>query len=225
MVKQASHSDPKRYTKPELRDKIKAEVTAGDKGGKPGQWSARKAQLVAHEYEQAGGDYKQERGEEQKSLQQWGEEDWHTADGQKAQREGGTARYLPDEAWKELSPEQKAATNRKKQRGSREGKQFVANTPEASAARKRVAARKESTSGKNAAKGAVANTSASEKAAAKKAPADKTAAKKTVARKTATKKGSARKAPAKKVAAKTAAKTAGKKAPTKESSLKKTSGR
>ena len=34
------------YTKPELREKIKAEVVAGDKGGRPGQWSARKAQLV-----------------------------------------------------------------------------------------------------------------------------------------------------------------------------------
>jgi hypothetical protein len=45
------------YTDPELRERLKAEITAGDRGGKPGQWSARKAQLLATEYEKAGGDY------------------------------------------------------------------------------------------------------------------------------------------------------------------------
>ena len=45
------------YTKPELRERIKNRVMAGSKGGKPGQWSARKAQLVALEYKKAGGGY------------------------------------------------------------------------------------------------------------------------------------------------------------------------
>jgi len=35
------------YTNPELRNRIKNRIMAGSKGGKPGQWSARKAQLVA----------------------------------------------------------------------------------------------------------------------------------------------------------------------------------
>lgn len=43
------------YTKPKLRKKIFQEVLCGSKGGKPGQWSARKSQLARLLYEQAGG--------------------------------------------------------------------------------------------------------------------------------------------------------------------------
>ena len=32
------------YTKPQLRERIKSQVMSSGKGGKPGQWSARKAQ-------------------------------------------------------------------------------------------------------------------------------------------------------------------------------------
>lgn len=46
------------YTKPTLRKKLFERIKAGDKGGKPGQWSARKAQLLAREYKDAGGGYK-----------------------------------------------------------------------------------------------------------------------------------------------------------------------
>jgi hypothetical protein len=66
------------YTKPELRERIKDRVMAGSKGGKPGQWSARKAQLVAQEYEKAGGGYEGGKNEGQKSLEKWGEEKWGT---------------------------------------------------------------------------------------------------------------------------------------------------
>ena len=45
------------YTKPELRERIKNKVMASTKGGKAGQWSARKAQIVAQEYKKAGGGY------------------------------------------------------------------------------------------------------------------------------------------------------------------------
>ena len=127
------------YTKPELREKIKAEVMAGDKGGRPGQWSARKAQLVAHEYVAEGGGYKHERNEAQEHLKEWGDEKWHTADGKPAIQGETTHRYLPDEAWKELSPAEKKATDEKKVRGSRKGKQFVANTEKAKDARKHTA--------------------------------------------------------------------------------------
>ena len=46
------------YTKPQLRESIKKRITAGSKGGKPGQWSARKAQLLAKSYKAKGGGYK-----------------------------------------------------------------------------------------------------------------------------------------------------------------------
>ena len=74
----------------------------------------------------------------QKSLEQWGKQKWRTSDGKKAQRKGGTTRYLPDAAWKKLTPAQRAATNRKKKAGSKAGKQFVANTPAAKKAGKQA---------------------------------------------------------------------------------------
>ena len=46
------------YTKPELRRRLFNKIKAGSRGGKPGQWSARKAQLLALEYKKAGGGYK-----------------------------------------------------------------------------------------------------------------------------------------------------------------------
>ena len=46
------------YTKPELRKRIFNRIKAGSKGGKPGQWSARKAQMTALAYKRAGGGYR-----------------------------------------------------------------------------------------------------------------------------------------------------------------------
>lgn len=46
------------YTKPTMRKKIFEQVKAGDKGGKPGQWSARKAQMLASQYKAKGGGYR-----------------------------------------------------------------------------------------------------------------------------------------------------------------------
>ena len=47
------------YTKPELRKKIVSQVkAAATYGTGAGQWSARKAQLVAKKYKAAGGGYK-----------------------------------------------------------------------------------------------------------------------------------------------------------------------
>jgi hypothetical protein len=46
------------YTQPTLRKKLFSRIKAGDKGGRPGQWSARKAQLLATSYRKAGGGYK-----------------------------------------------------------------------------------------------------------------------------------------------------------------------
>ena len=46
------------YTKPGMRKRLFEKIKAGSKGGKPGQWSARKAQLLAKEYKAKGGGYK-----------------------------------------------------------------------------------------------------------------------------------------------------------------------
>lgn len=116
------------YTKPELRERLKRQIMAGGKGGKPGQWSARKAQLLAIEYRKAGGGYRGGLRKTQRSLKSWTRQKWTTSDGKPAIRKGGTRRYLPAQAWRRLTPAQRAATNRKKIQGSRSGNQFVANT-------------------------------------------------------------------------------------------------
>jgi hypothetical protein len=46
------------YTKPGMRKAIFEKIKAGGKGGDPGEWSARKAQMVAKEYKAKGGGYK-----------------------------------------------------------------------------------------------------------------------------------------------------------------------
>ena len=46
------------YTKPTMRKALFSRIKAGSKGGKPGQWSARKAQMLAKQYKSAGGGYK-----------------------------------------------------------------------------------------------------------------------------------------------------------------------
>ena len=66
--------DDSKYTKPGLRERIKKRITAGSKGGKPGQWSAIMAQMVAQAYKNAGGGYKGGKGKKQKDLKRWGKE-------------------------------------------------------------------------------------------------------------------------------------------------------
>lgn len=58
----------------------------------------------------------------QQSLKDWTAQMWRTSDGSPSE---GKKRYLPDAAWKALSPGEKAATNRAKAQGNRSGKQFV----------------------------------------------------------------------------------------------------
>ena len=61
----------------------------------------------------------------QKSLKKWTKQEWTTSDGSKSD---GKKRYLPKKAWDELSPAEKAATNRAKSKGDggKTGKQHVA---------------------------------------------------------------------------------------------------
>ena len=58
----------------------------------------------------------------QKSLKKWGKQKWRTSDGKPSK---GKKRYLPDAAWKALSPAEKRATNKAKAAGNKKGKQFV----------------------------------------------------------------------------------------------------
>ena len=46
------------YTKPGMRKSLFESIKAGGKGGAPGQWSARKAQMLALQYKKKGGGYK-----------------------------------------------------------------------------------------------------------------------------------------------------------------------
>ena len=115
------------YTNPELRNRIKNRIMAGSKGGKPGQWSARKAQLVAQAYKKAGGGYSGSKTSKQQSLSKWTKEDWGTKSG-KPSTQGKSAtgeRYLPKKARQALSAKEYAATTKAKREGTRKGKQFV----------------------------------------------------------------------------------------------------
>jgi len=127
-----------KYTRPDLRRRLKEEIKASDRGGKPGQWSARKSQMLVQEYEKQGGGYKKSRkDEDSRSLERWTDENWQTREGKaQAREDGATRRYLPEKAWEQLSEEEKARTDRKKQAASRKDRQFVSNTEAAKKARR-----------------------------------------------------------------------------------------
>ena len=86
-----------------------------------GKHSARAMQLAVKLYKKAGGGYKGAK-KASNSLSKWSKQKWRTSDGSKSE---GKKRYLPDAAWKALSPSEKAATNRAKAAGNKKGKQFV----------------------------------------------------------------------------------------------------
>jgi hypothetical protein len=114
------------YTKPALRERLKKKIMAGTKGGKAGQWSARKAQLLAQEYKAAGGGYSGGKTKAQKSLKKWTKEEWGTKSG-KPSVQGKKAtgeRYLPKKARKALSSEEYKRTSEKKRKDMKAGKQF-----------------------------------------------------------------------------------------------------
>jgi hypothetical protein len=46
------------YTKPTMRKSLFNSIKAGGKGGAPGQWSARKSQMLAKQYKERGGGYR-----------------------------------------------------------------------------------------------------------------------------------------------------------------------
>jgi hypothetical protein len=104
-------------TNPKLWEAAKRE--AKEKMG--GKHSARAMQLAVAIYKKKGGKYSGKKSAGN-SLARWTKQKWRTSDGSKSE---GRKRYLPDKAWDALSPAEKAATNRAKARGNKEGKQFV----------------------------------------------------------------------------------------------------
>ena len=107
--------------------RIVASVKASDKGGKPGQWSARKAQLATQRYKKSGGSYSGPKTKAQQSLSKWTQEDWGTKSG-KPSTQGSKAtgeRYLPKKARQALTSSEYAATTKAKREGTKAGKQFV----------------------------------------------------------------------------------------------------
>ena len=57
-AKKSKVNEAGNYTKPGMRKQLFNRIKAGGKGGNPGQWSARKAQLLAKEYKAKGGGYR-----------------------------------------------------------------------------------------------------------------------------------------------------------------------
>ncbi len=107
-------------TDPKLWDTVKGEVTDGDKGGKPGQWSARKAQLASAEYKKRGGGYDGGKTADN-HLSQWTKEDWGTKSGEESGKTG--ERYLPKQAREALDPAEYKRTTAKKRADSAKGRQ------------------------------------------------------------------------------------------------------
>jgi len=117
MASSAERSDPA------LWEKVKHEVTAGDKGGNAGEWSARKAQLAVQRYKAEGGGYKGRKSADN-HLAQWTREEWGTKSGEASKATG--ERYLPQHARDALTDKEYARSTTKKRADTAKGKQFSA---------------------------------------------------------------------------------------------------
>lgn len=113
-------------SKPGLWKQVVAEVKAGSKGGNPGQWSARKAQLAVQKYKSKGGGYRGAKSSSN-SLTKWGKEEWGTKSGKPSTvgKEATGERYLPKKARQALSAREYYATSQAKREGTKRGEQFV----------------------------------------------------------------------------------------------------
>ena len=106
---------------PQLWDRVKRKVTREDKGGRPGQWSARKAQRAVQEYKGRGGRYKGDK-QPDNHLAQWTREDWGTRSGKTSRRTG--ERYLPKRVRDSLSENEYKRTTARKRADTAKGRQF-----------------------------------------------------------------------------------------------------
>lgn len=124
-------------TDPKLWELVKRKVTHSDKGGKTGQWSARKAQMATAAYKKEGGGYRGGKSEDN-HLAQWTEEEWGTKSGRESGETG--ERYLPKEARDRLSDDEYARSTRKKRADTAKGRQHSRQPDDV--ARKSASARK-----------------------------------------------------------------------------------
>tara|TARA_A100001515_G_C4545536_1_gene201681 strand:+ start:305 stop:742 length:438 start_codon:yes stop_codon:yes gene_type:complete len=108
---------------PALWSRIKSAVKAGSKGGRAGQWSARKAQLAVQRYKKSGGGYKGKKTGKT-GLSRWTKQKWGTKSGKPSRKTG--ERYLPKKARQALSPQEYGASTRAKRKATKQGKQFSA---------------------------------------------------------------------------------------------------
>ena len=119
MTKTAIKRDPAKWKR------IVASVKAGSKGGRPGQWSARKAQLATLKYKSSGGGYRGKKSSSN-SLGKWTKQDWGTKSGKNSTqgRQATGERYLPKKDRDKLTKKEYAATSRKKRQDTKKGKQY-----------------------------------------------------------------------------------------------------
>jgi hypothetical protein len=127
-------------TNPKLWESVKLKITKGSKGGEPGQWSARKAQMAVAEYKKEGGGYEGRKSKDN-HLKQWQDEDWGTKSGKKSGETG--ERYLPRKSREALTDSEYKRSSEKKTADSRKGKQFSKQPGDI--AKKAAAARKKPT--------------------------------------------------------------------------------
>ena len=135
-----------------VRNRIfKRIIAKADWGTKANQWSARKAQALTDEYEEAmKGKGKKayktsKRTKTQKSLKKWGDQKWKTKSGQDSSKTG--ERYLPEKAIKALTDKEYKKTSDKKRQDTKKGKQFSDQPKEV--AKKVAKYRSETFDGKN----------------------------------------------------------------------------
>ena len=112
-----------------LWNRIKSRIQAGSKGGNPGQWSARKAQLAVRAYKKAGGGYSGKKSSKN-SLKKWTKQKWRTPSGKKSKDTGEV--YAPSKTISKLKStasgkKKLASANKKKRAATRKGKQHASH--------------------------------------------------------------------------------------------------
>ena len=110
-----------------LWNRIKSRIQAGSKGGNPGQWSARKAQLAVSAYKKAGGGYSGKKSSKN-SLKKWTKQKWRTPSGKKSKDTGEV--YAPSKTISKLKStasgkKKLASANKKKRAATKAGKQHA----------------------------------------------------------------------------------------------------
>lgn len=115
----------KDYTRPELRARLKEEIKHSSRGGRPGQWSARKSQLLSYEYQKQGGGFRRGKRGPQRSLDRWTRQEWTSERGPRARHREHMHRYLPGKVWRMLSAEERREAERTKRRADESGRQIA----------------------------------------------------------------------------------------------------